>query len=141
MAFIAVVSRVVARVATLVSAAVVVEFANAMETFALLAVAEIAVAVVVTEVAAFAIVFAATFAVVAAFFTRIAAVVSAVTELGCAAFLAGGVFPAALVAGFLRHDGDGALLTFLLLALAVFGVFFALLAREEFLAFGFRAAA
>ena len=108
-----------------------------METFALLAVAEITVAVVVTEVAAFAIVFA----VVAAFFTRIAAVVSAVTELGCAAFLAGGVFPATLVAGFLRHDGDGALFALLLFALAVDFVFFAFLAGVEFLAFGFRAAA
>ena len=72
---------------------------------------------------------------------RFAAIVTAVSKLCGAAFLAGGVFPAALVAGFLRYDSNHALLALLLFALAVFFVFFAFLAREEFLAFGLRAAA
>ena len=131
LAFIAVVSRVVARIAILVSAAVVVEFAVAVETLALLTVTEITVAVVVTEVAAFAIVFATAFAPVVARFAKLCR----------AAFLTSRIFPAPLVAGFLRYNSNDSLLALLLFALAVVLVFFAFLAREEFLAFGFRAAA
>ena len=113
-------------VATLVA----VKLAVAMETLTF-SIPEIVVAVFVTEVAAFAIVIATTFAPVIARFAKLCG----------AAFLAGGVFPAALVAGFLRYDSNHALLALLLFALAVFFVFFAFLAREEFLAFGLRAAA
>ena len=73
--------------------------------------------------------------------TTFAPVIARFAKLCGAAFFAGGVFPAALVAGFLRHDSNHALLALLLFALAVFFVFFAFLAREEFLAFGLRAAA
>ena len=109
---------------------VAVKLAVAMETLTF-SIPEIVVAVFVTEVAAFAIVITTTFAPAIARFAKLCG----------AAFFAGGVFPAALFARFLRHDSDCALLAFLLLALAVVFVFFALLAREEFLAFGLCAAA
>ena len=68
-------------------------------------------------------------------------VAGSVAELCGTAFPACGIFPAALLAGLFRHDGDGTLFAFLLFAFAVIGVAFAFLAREEFLAFGLGAAA
>ena len=64
-----------------------------------------------------------------------------VPELRGTSLPAGGIFPASLLANLLGHDGDGTLFAFLLFALAVLGVGFAFLAREEFLAFGLGAAA
>ena len=79
---------------------------------------------------------------VAVFAVEVALVVSGgLAELCGAPLLAGGIFPTALLARFLRYDSDGALFAFLLFAFAVVGVFFAFFAREEFLAFGFSAAA
>ena len=90
-----------------------------------------------TTIAVFAVEFPAFVAVVLATLV----VAGRLAELRGATFPACRIFPTALLADFLRYDGDGALFAFLLFALAVVGVFFALLAREEFLAFGLGAAA
>ena len=96
--------------------------------------AEVA-ALVAAGIAAVAIEFAVAVETLALF------AVAAISKLCGAAFLAGGVLPTALLAGFLRHDSDYSLLALLLLTLAVVLVFFALLAGEEFLALGLGTAA
>ena len=56
-------------------------------------------------------------ATVAVFAVEVALVVAGCfAELRGATFPAGGIFPAAFLSGFFRHDGDGALFAFLLFA-------------------------
>lgn len=60
-----------------------------------------------------------------------------VAEFGLTAFAAGGIFPAALFAGLLRDDGNGAAFGALLeVALAELGIFLTFLAGAKILAFG-----